>query len=149
LDSHDLPWLVRFADDADTWAHVDWLAIKVIGPCVSHDPKSSKLLRQWAKHDNFWVRRTAILALHDPLLAGKGNFELLEKLAVPMLHEREFFIRKAIGWLLRSAAKRRPELTIGFVERHAPKLSALSYREATRNLPASTQKRLQKLREAA
>lgn len=146
LDAGDLPWLVQFADDADTWAHVDWLATKVIGPCVSKDSKSSKLLRQWARHENFWVRRTAILALHDPLLAGNGNFELLEELAVPMLHEREFFIRKAIGWLLRSAAKRKPELTVGFVERHAPEMSGLSFREATRNLPQATRTRLELLR---
>lgn len=149
LDAGDLPWLVQFSDDADTWAHVDWLATKVIGPCVNADPKSSTLLRRWAKHENFWVRRTAILALHDPLSAGKGNFELLEELAVPMLHEREFFIRKAIGWLLRAAAKRKPELTIGFVERHASKMSGLSFREATRNLPAATRTRLERLREAA
>ena len=27
-----------------------------------------------------------------------------------MLEEREFFIRKAIGWVLRETSKRRPEL---------------------------------------
>jgi hypothetical protein len=92
-----------------------------------------------------WVRRTALLALHDPLLAGEGDFDHFARLAASLLHEREFFIRKAVGLVLRSAARRRPDRTIAFTERYAREMSALTFKEATRLLPAAAQKRLRKL----
>ncbi|HET9932655.1 MAG TPA: DNA alkylation repair protein, partial [Polyangiaceae bacterium] len=101
----------------------------------------------WATDENFWVRRTALLSFHDALLAGNGDFDHFERIATPMLVEREFFIRKAIGWVLRSTTRRAPELVIGFVERHAREMSTLTFHEATRRLPLREQRRLRTLRE--
>jgi 3-methyladenine DNA glycosylase AlkD len=92
------------------------------------------------------VRRTALLALHDPLLAGQGNFDLFARLAVPMLAEREFFIRKAIGWVLRSTARRQRARTYAFTHAHAAAMSPLTFREAIRQLPADQQERLRRQR---
>jgi 3-methyladenine DNA glycosylase AlkD len=147
LDIRDANWLVELVRRAPTWAHVDWLAIKVLGPLVARDPSLVKRLERWSRDENFWVRRTALLALHDPLAAGTGDFECFERLAVPLLSEREFFIRKAIGWLLRATAKRTPERTIGFVERYGGRMAGLTFHEATRNLTKTEQTRLRALRE--
>lgn len=65
-----------------------------------------------------------------------------------MLSEREFFIRKAIGWLLRSTAKRTPELTYAYAKQHAPKMSGLTFKEATRNLKPAQISALTQLRAA-
>lgn len=142
LDAADARWLIALVRGANTWAHVDWLAIKVLGPLVAHHPSLGRELDRWAEDDNFWVRRTALLAWHDLLMAGQGDFDHFARLALPMLGDREFFIRKAIGWVLRSTAKRTPERTYRFVEEHARELSGLSFREATRNLPEAQQERL-------
>jgi 3-methyladenine DNA glycosylase AlkD len=147
LSGADLPWLLAFINNADTWAHVDWLAIKVIGAVITREPRLERTLSRWIKHPNFWVRRTALLALHDSLQAGEGNFDCFAKLATALLGDQEFFIRKAIGWVLRATAKRRPELTFEFVQQHAQALSSLSFKEATRNLAPSQQKQLQALRQ--
>lgn len=149
LRADDVSLLLKFASSADTWAHIDWLAIKVLGPIVAREPALSERLIACGKDSNFWVRRSALLALHDPLLAGRGDFALFERLAVPLLPEREFFIRKAIGWVLRATARRTPERTIGFVERYAGQMSTVTFREATRALPAPVQRRLLALRNAA
>jgi 3-methyladenine DNA glycosylase AlkD len=148
LGAADAGWLIGLVDRADTWAHVDWLATKVIGPLVARDARVAARLDRWARHRNFWVRRTALLAWHDPLLAGAGDFDHFARLAAPMLGETEFFIKKAIGWVLRSAAKRRPARTCAFVAAHAAELQPLSFREATRNLPVARQQRLARLRAA-
>ena len=66
---------------------------------------------------------------------GEGDFPLFERLAVPMLGETEFFIRKAIGWILREVSKRRPGLTVAFVRRHAAQLSGVTWREASKYIP--------------
>ena len=49
-------------------------------------------------------------------------------------HEKEFFIRKAIGWALRDYAKTNPVAVRAFVEEHRKRLSGLSIREATKHL---------------
>ncbi|HET8933612.1 MAG TPA: DNA alkylation repair protein [Polyangiales bacterium] len=146
LTAADLPALIALVRKAKTWALVDWLATKVIGP-LSDVPKARKHIDAWARDDDFWVRRTALLAHHDKLLRGTGDFDHFARLAEPMLDEREFFIRKAIGWVLRSTAKRTPQRTYAFVEKHARELSGLSFREAVRALPAAQQKKLIALRE--
>jgi len=59
-----------------------------------------------------------------------------------MLGDREFFIRKAIGWVLRDISRRRPDLVAAFIEMHRESMSGLTFREATRRLPASLRDRL-------
>jgi len=147
LGPADVGWLVGLCDRANTWAHVDWLAVKVIGALVARQRGLARHLDHWARHQNFWVRRTALLALHDPLLAGGGDFDHFARLAAPLLAEKEFFIRKAIGWVLRSTAKRTPARTYAFVEKHGREMSGLTFKEATRALPAAQQKKLRALRE--
>ena len=146
LTGRDLAFLITLVRDSKSWAHVDWLSTKVIGGLVARDPSLGCKLDSWAKDEDFWVRRSALLSLHDPILQGKGNFEHFARLATPMLGEREFFIRKAIGWMLRSASKRRPERTYTFVAAHARALSGLSFREAIKHLPTEQQRVLTVLR---
>jgi len=142
LSPVDLPWLIERVRTSPTWAHVDWLAAKVIGPVVERSGKAQVLLPRWAKDSDVWVRRTALLAQLDALRAGRGDFELFEKVAAPLLEEKEFWIRKATGWVLRDVSRKRPELTARFVETHVRRMSGLTFREATRHLPATLQKRL-------
>ena len=131
-----LPTLIGLVREGAGWAYVDWLATKVIGPILAANPRELRRLESWAGDDDFWVRRTALLAMNDALRAGGGDFELFSKLAVPMLGEREFFIRKAIGWVLREVSKKRPALVRAFVERHRHAMSGLTLREATKYLAA-------------
>jgi 3-methyladenine DNA glycosylase AlkD len=141
LEPSDAAWLIALVRRSACWAHVDWLATKIV-PLTLDARSAPALLRRWAKDDDFWVRRTALLAQLDALRGGAGDFELFTEIAVPMLGEREFFIRKAIGWVLRDISRKRPELTYGFVERFGAQMSALTYREATRRLPSSMQTKL-------
>jgi 3-methyladenine DNA glycosylase AlkD len=52
-----------------------------------------------------------------------------------MLEEREFFIRKAIGWVLRETGKRRPDLVTAWLEPRASRAAGLTVREAVKHLP--------------
>jgi 3-methyladenine DNA glycosylase AlkD len=147
LGATDAAWLIGLCDRANTWAHVDWLAVKVIGALAARERGMARHLDRWAKHRNFWVRRTALLALHDPLLAGGGDFDHFARLAAPMLADKELFIRKAIGWVLRSTARRTPARTYAFVAEHGREMAGLTFKEATRALSAAQQKKLRGLRE--
>ena len=135
LDHRDLPWLIAIVRKSKSWAYVDWIAPKVIGDVIARDPRARKRLAVWAKDTNFWVRRAALLSEHDALRAGGGDFALWSRLAASMLDEREFFIRKAIGWVLREVSKKRPELTYGFLRKHRDRVSRLSLLEGAKYLP--------------
>ncbi|HEV8468492.1 MAG TPA: DNA alkylation repair protein [Candidatus Limnocylindria bacterium] len=137
LIGRDLSWLVDLVRRSKSWAYVDWIAPKVVGDVIARDPGSRRYLEKWAKDESFWVRRAALLAEHDTLRAGQGDFALWSRLAEEMLDEREVFIRKAIGWVLREVSKKRPELTYEFLRKHRDRVSNLSLQEGAKYLPAA------------
>lgn len=134
LEPRDAPWLVELARRAACWAHVDWISTKVIAPLLQDDRSLPRLVRQWARDDSFWVRRVALLAQLPALSRVGGDFALFAEIAAPMLEEREFFIRKAIGWVLREVSKKRPQLVRAFMRRHGQRCSGVTRREATKYL---------------
>jgi 3-methyladenine DNA glycosylase AlkD len=142
LGDRDMPWVIALVRRSKSWAYVDWIAPKVIGDVIARDPRARKRLAVWAKDGDFWVRRAALLAEHDALRAGGGDFALWSRLAASMLDEREFFIRKAIGWVLREVSKKRPELTYAFLRKHRDRVSRLSLLEGAKYLPGPERRAL-------
>jgi len=134
LEDRDLPWLLDLVAASKTWAHVDWIAATVIGDVVARYPATRRWLPIWAKQQNFWIRRTALLAQLTTLKRGEGDWPLFTRLAAGMLHEKEFFIRKAIGWVLREVSKKRPKLVYEFVRAHKDEMSGLTLREGAKYL---------------
>src|SRR3972149_4934827 len=111
----------RSPRESQTWAVVDFLAIQVAGPLVVRFPDLGAVLDRWATDSDFWVRRAAMLALLLPLRRGARDFERFSRYADGMLEEKEFFIRKAIGWGLREAAKKGPQLVGAWVAPRIPR----------------------------
>jgi 3-methyladenine DNA glycosylase AlkD len=115
-----------------TWALVDGLASSVVGPLVERQPELAATLDRWAADEDIWVRRSALLALLLPLRRGEGDFERFSRYADAMLAEREFFIRKAIGWVLRETSKKSPELVYDWIRDRAARASGVTIREAVK-----------------
>jgi 3-methyladenine DNA glycosylase AlkD len=103
---------------------------------LAKHPALTKTLDRWATDKDFWVRRASLLALLLPIRAGGGDFERFGRYADPMLEETEFFIRKAIGWMLRETAQKQPKLVHAWLLPRAQRASGLTIREGTRKLPA-------------
>ncbi|MDP9252759.1 MAG: DNA alkylation repair protein, partial [Chloroflexota bacterium] len=142
LQERDPPWLLGFVRRSKTWAHVDWLAADVIGGVVGKSRTALKRLPAWARDENFWVRRTALLAQLRQLSHEAGDFKLFARLAAPMLGEREIFIRKAIGWVLREVSKKRPQLVFEFLREHRDEVSGLTLSEGAKYLPPAQRRAL-------
>lgn len=132
-----------------TWALVDWLCTKVAAPLVERDPGSaSVVLDRWSRDEDFWLRRASMLAQLPALRAGGGDFGLFASFATRMVEEKEFFIRKAIGWVLRDVSKKRPQLSYGFLAQHIDAVSGLTLREGSKYLPSEDQEALRELHRA-
>jgi 3-methyladenine DNA glycosylase AlkD len=135
LDAADLPLLERLLRDSHTWALVDGLAADVIGSIlVADEGGTSRVLDRWATDDDFWMRRSALLAWLQPLRHGAPLDRFLGY-ADAMLDEKEFFIRKAIGWVLREVSKRRPAEVSEWLAPRTHRASGVTMREATKYLP--------------
>jgi len=142
LDGSDLAFLEWMLSDANTWAYVDAIAVHLAGPLVESFPELSSDLDRWAAAENFWFRRAAMLALLLPLRRGSGDWRRFERYADDMLEEREFFIRKAIGWVLREVSKKYPQRVSEFVGSRVERVSGVTFREAIKYLPEEDTERL-------
>lgn len=142
LEPQDLPRIETMLRDCNTWAHVDWLAIKVAAPLIERHPDSAAIRGRWSRDEAMWLRRSAILSYLETLREGEGDWEGFARLAAGMLEEREFFIRKAIGWVLRDTSRKRPERAFRFLKEHLGEVSGLTLREGSRQLPAAEREAL-------
>lgn len=139
LTADDLPWLEALLRRCHTWAYVDLLAVHVAGDIAKRHPAAAKaVLQGWATDGDFWIRRSALLALLGEHRKGAAfDAARFEAWAVPMLGEKEFFIRKAIGWVLRDVGRKNRPFVQGFVDRHGAQMSGLTRREAAKALSAA------------
>ncbi|HEX3874286.1 MAG TPA: DNA alkylation repair protein [Solirubrobacteraceae bacterium] len=136
LGPDDLDLVERLVRGSSTWALVDPLAEHVAGDLVTRYPGLVETLDRWSGDDDFWIRRSAMLALLRPLRQGAGDFDRFGGYADRMLDEREFFIRKAIGWILRDTSRRRPDLVYAWLAPRAARCSGVTIREAVKHLSA-------------
>ena len=139
LSGADADLIEAFIREAGTWALVDPLAGDLAGPLADASGERDQVLERWAVDEDFWVRRAALLAHLRPLRVGAGDFERFSRFADAMLEEREFFIRKAIGWVLRDTAKKRPDLIFEWLLPRAHRASGVTVREALRPLSPDQQ----------
>ena len=115
------------------WDYVDGIASQRVGPMVRAFPGVMKrMMRQWSRSDDIWKRRTSILCQLGAKEAT--DLKLLYDCIEPSLAEKEFFLRKAIGWALRQYAWTDAKEVVRYVKERRGELSGLSRREALRNV---------------
>ena len=111
------------------WDYVDDIASHRIGGLLTLYPETIRAtMLAWSRDANLWKRRTAILSQ----LSFKAATDewLLFACIAPNMGDRDFFIRKAIGWALRVYSKTAPDVVRRYVREHEAELSPLSRREA-------------------
>jgi len=136
LVARDLPFLERVLRESKSWAYLDWICLKVAAPMLDRVPALRRRIAQWSRDDDSWMRRAALLTLLPGVKEGSVPFSAWEAIAVPMLGEREFFIRKALGWSLREIGKKSPAVVTAFLRAHRRDVSGLTMREGVKYLPA-------------
>ncbi|HEX6541298.1 MAG TPA: DNA alkylation repair protein [Ktedonobacterales bacterium] len=115
------------------WDYVDELAIRRVGPLLTLYPDPMRVtMLAWSRDGDLWKRRTAILCQNG--FKAATDEALLFACIEPNVGDRDFFIRKAIGWALREYARTRPDAVRRYVREHEASLSTLSRREATKHL---------------
>ena len=111
------------------WDTIDLLA-KVVGSLIIRIEGYDQIMLEWSKDSNIWLRRVAIL--YQLSLKDKVDKQVLDKILVNNLGDSEFFINKAVGWVLRDYSKYNPEWVREFIKKNKENMANLSIREASK-----------------
>lgn len=134
LSLDDLAWLLDLAQRKSWWDTVDFLA-KAAGQIVLRSGAGGKRAMDAAlRHENLWVRRIAML--HQLGWREATDTGRLFRYADRLAPEKEFFIRKAIGWALRDYAWHDWQAVEQYLASAQDRLSGLTVREAGKNFAA-------------
>ena len=127
------PMLDELIVDGAWWDYVDRIAPAGLGHIlVSHPQPMGALMRAWARDENVWRRRAALLCQ----LGSKEDTDpalLYDCLEACFGHD-EFFVQKAMGWALRAYARVDPAGVRRFAASHEASLSKLTRREALKHI---------------
>jgi 3-methyladenine DNA glycosylase AlkD len=131
FDESDIHLLEYMITHQSWWDTVDYISTKLVGPFFKKYPdRIIPFTTKWVESKNIWLQRTSILfQLH---YKSSVDTDILSSVIHSLSGSQEFFINKAIGWMLRQYSRTNPKWVINFV-RNAH-LDKLSRREALKNL---------------
>ena len=132
LTPDSMPMLEEMVVTGAWWDYVDEIAGLAGDLLRKHPTQIRPRMRAWSTDVNMWKRRVSIICQLS--FKRETDLELLYANIEPNLSDREFFIRKAIGWALRQYAWTDPKEVARYVRAHDSQLSGLSRREALKNI---------------
>ncbi|HTO17492.1 MAG TPA: DNA alkylation repair protein [Edaphocola sp.] len=129
FEEKDIELLEYMVSHKSWWDTVDFIANKLMGSYfITYPEKKLQYIQKWISSDNIWLQRSALL--FQLKYKKEIDTHLLEIAIHPLLNSKEFFINKAIGWILREYSKTNPNWVIDFVNKTS--LNSLSKKEALR-----------------
>lgn len=131
LTPQHIPALFALVRKKSWWDSVDSLA-GVIGSILKKDPAAQSVMDKAISSNNLWIRRVAII--HQLGWRGQTDSQRLFAYGIACADEKEFFIRKAIGWALRDYARHAPAEIRAFLRANRDRLSPLTVREAGKHI---------------
>jgi len=144
LDYSAMPMLEEMLMQSTGWDFVDDISIHLVGTVLEKDKKVYGYLKRWSSSDNFWMRRASLISQVLLFRHNRGDKRLFFGFAGKMLHEKEFFIRKAIGWCVREMSKASPDEAFDFLMQIRDRASGFTLREGAKRLPSRQREMVQK-----
>lgn len=121
----------------NNWDLVDVSAHKIVGQYLQD--RSRKRLYRFVKSPLIWERRIAIISTWHFIRAKDIDDTL--KLSEILLNDKEDLMHKAVGWMLREAAKRDTKRVEKFLQEHYINLPRTTLRYAIERFPETKRKK--------
>jgi 3-methyladenine DNA glycosylase AlkD len=120
-----------FITNKSWWDTIDLIVPKGLGEHFKIYPQIiPATVDKWIESENIWLQRASIL--FQLKYKKEVDLDLLFSIINRLKGSNEFFVQKAIGWVLREYTRYYPEKIVGFVENN--ELANLSRREALKYL---------------
>jgi 3-methyladenine DNA glycosylase AlkD len=121
----------------DSWEKVDTFGCYLAGPAWREGQVSDDVVHRWARSEDRWWRRTALVctvALNLRSRGGRGDTPRTLAICEMLLPDRDDMVVKAMSWALRELSKHAPEAAADFLARHRDELAPRVIRELTNKL---------------
>lgn len=123
---------IKHSKQINNWDLVDVTAPNIVGAWLFD--KDRKILFDFAKSDNLWQRRIAIISTF--YFIRRGDCVDTLKLAKILLNDKHDLIHKAVGWMLREIGKNcGTKILTDFLDEHKSKMPRTMLRYAIEKLP--------------
>ncbi|HKM99260.1 MAG TPA: DNA alkylation repair protein [Candidatus Binataceae bacterium] len=128
-----IPLYERMIREGAWWDFVDEIAVHLAGAVLlANRAEMGPIVERWIGDADMWIRRSALIAQTRHKAAT--DREVLFDHCLRRAAEKDFFIRKAIGWALREYGKTNPAAVRSFLKRYRARLSPLSFKEGSKHL---------------
>ncbi len=127
----------RLGTGLSSWGSVDAFACFISGPAWREGHISDAVIRRWAKSEDRWWRRAALVStvpLNVRAQGGSGDAARTLAVCELLLADRDEMVVKALSWALRALVKPDPEAVRQFMEKFADNLAPLVKREVRNKL---------------
>jgi len=119
-------FLLSRIEKAKTWDHVDELSSHILGTILAEDIRIMSDIKEMSEAKNPWIRRTSIVSTYP--LIKKNKIELTLRLAEDLIYDKDIYVQKGAGWMLREAGKKNRTAVREFILIHLDmKPNAFSY----------------------
>lgn len=130
-DADSLPLFEQMIRQGAWWDFVDDIAANLVGTAWLKDRARVEVeMDRWIADDDLWIRRSAVIGQLKH--KDRTDTERLLRYCRIGAPETVFWMRKAIGWALRTHSRHDPQLVRDFLEEMGDRLSGLSRREASK-----------------
>jgi 3-methyladenine DNA glycosylase AlkD len=125
-------FLLERIEKAKTWDHVDELSSHILGKILAEDMRLMNEIKPLSESRNPWLRRISIVSTYP--LIRKNKIELTLRLAERLVYDKDIYVQKGAGWMLREVGKKNRLALREFIIIHmVMKPVAFSY--ATEKMP--------------
>lgn len=130
------PQLKEWVKFVDNWAHSDGLSSVFSMMLQHHLAILYPQLVAWNKSKNLWERRQSVVCLFYYSRTRKTflSFEESIVLIKNLLHDKEYYVQKGIGWALREASNVYYDDTLDFIMQHIKEIKPAAYSAAIEKL---------------
>lgn len=129
---------IRNVSAVNNWDLVDTTTPNIIGEYMLENTREVSRLTQWAKSENIWERRIAILATYA--FIKRGEFSQTIRIAKILLRDKHDLIHKAVGWMLREVGKRDEKILRHFLDVYTDKMPRTMLRYSLERFPKTIRK---------
>ena len=120
----------------NNWDIVDISVGNIVGAYLNQKDKS--LLYRLVYAYNLWERKISIISTF--YFIRQNEFDDTLKIAEILLNDKEDFIQKAVGWMLREVGKREIEIEEEFLQEHYIKMPRTMLHYAIEKFPETRRK---------
>jgi 3-methyladenine DNA glycosylase AlkD len=133
----------------DNWGAVDCFACYLAGPAWREHQVPDALIHQWARSEDRWWRRAALVStvpLNSKARGGSGDTRRTLEVCRMLLADRDDMVVKAMSWALRELSKRDPKAVKQFLHEYRDVIAARVMREVRNKLSTGLKNPKQRLR---